>query len=154
MPTNALLLDSRVLDLSLKSKRPASHRQMTSAAEQLLPQAECDVSVSQSAASFIRQHLGKGSVELDAVARALGFSSRGLQRMLRQETTSYRQLVEQTRRNLADYLLQEIGITSTRTAEVLGYSEQSAFHRAFKRWHGTAPGGYCHSTSEKGRFGG
>ena len=139
MRINALLLDSRTLDLSLKTKRPASHRQMTNAAEELLPQAECDVSVSQSAASFIRQNLGKCSVELDAAASALGFSRRGLQRILRHEATSYRQLVEETRRDLADYLLQEIGISSTQTSEVLGYSEQSAFHGAFRRWHGKDP---------------
>jgi AraC-like DNA-binding protein len=149
MPDNALLLDRRVLDLPLKTAQPVSHRLLTRAAEQLLPEAGRDVSVSRSAASFIRQNLGKRSIELDAAARALGFSRRSFQRRLLQECTSYRDLMEQTRRDLSEYLLLETGLTSTATAYALGYSEHSVFHRAFQKWHGKSPGSYRHSNTDR-----
>jgi AraC-like DNA-binding protein len=142
MPANALILDRRALDLLLGTARPVTHRLLTKAAQQLLAEAGCGLSVSQSAASFIRQNLGNGPIELEAAARALGLSRRSLQRMLQQESTSYRYLVQQARRNLSEYLLLESGITSTAAAHALGYSEHSVFHRAFKKWHGETPGDY------------
>ncbi len=148
MPANALILDRRALDLLLKTARPVSHRLLTKAAQQLLAEAGSSLSVSQSAASFIRQNLGNGPFELEAAARALGLSSRSLQRMLRQESTSYRDLVQQARCNLSEYLLLESGITSTAAAHALGYSEHSVFHRAFKKWHGKTPGNYRDSSRE------
>jgi AraC-like DNA-binding protein len=149
MPANALLLERRVLDLALKTGQHASHRVMKSTAEQLLPEARHDVSVSRSAATFIRQNMGKGPIELAWVARALGLSRRGFQRRLQQESTSYRDLTQEARRDLSEYLLLETGITSTAAADALGYSEHSVFHRAFQKWHGKAPGDYRHSSAER-----
>jgi AraC-like DNA-binding protein len=149
MPTNALLLDRRVLDLPFKTTHPGSHRLMTNAAERLLPATGQEVSLSQSAATFIRQNLGKRRIELDAVARALGFSRRSFQRKLKQESTSYRDLIQQARCDFSEYLLLEAGITSTAAASAVGYSEHSVFHRAFQKWHGKAPGDYRHSSSER-----
>jgi AraC-like DNA-binding protein len=149
MPTNALLLNRPVLDSPLKTARLGPHRLMTRAAEQLLREGGHDVSVSRSAATLIRQNLGKGPIELEAVARALGFSRRSFQRRLRQESTSYHDLMEQARRDLSGYLLLETGITSTAAAYALGYSEHSVFHRAFQKWHGKAPGDYRHSSAKR-----
>ena len=149
MPDNALLLDCRVLGLPLKTAQPVAHRQLTRTAEQMLPEAGHHVSVSQFASSFIRQNLGKRSIELEAAARALGFSRRSFQRRLQQECTSYRDLIEQARRDLSEFLLLETAITSTATADALGYSEHSVFHRAFQKWHGKAPGDCRHSTAER-----
>jgi len=145
MPANALLLERGALNLPLKTAQPISHRLLREAAQQRLTEAGCGLSVSQSAASFIRQNLGNGPIEIEAAARALGLSRRSLQRMLQQESTSYRDLVQQARRQLSEYLLLESGTTSTAAAHALGYSEHSVFHRAFKKWHGKTPGDYRHS---------
>ncbi len=149
MPTNALLLPRRVLDLPFKTTHPGSHQLMTSAAERLLRATTQEVSLSRSAATFIRQNLGKRPIELDAAARALGFSRRSFQRRLKQESTSYRNLIQQARCDLSEYLLLEAGITSTAAASAVGYSEHSVFHRAFQKWHGKAPGDYRHSSAER-----
>lgn len=142
MPMNALLLDRRVLDLPLRTPQPRLHHEIAQTAEQLLPGAGSVVSFSRCVLSFIRQNLVSGSLELEAAARALGFSRRSFQRRLRQEETSYRCLIEQARRGLAEYLLLDSEITSTAAAYALGYSEHSVFHRAFRRWHGEPPGSY------------
>jgi len=142
MPANALLIDRRVLELPFKMALPRPHDLASEAAEHRLRQVAGDVEVSRQVASFIRHHLGHGQVGLEAAAHALGFSRRNLQRRLREESSSYRQLMQQVRRDIAEYLLLDTETTSTATAQALGYSEHSVFHRSFRKWHGEAPGVY------------
>ncbi len=71
-------------------------------------------------------------------ARALRTSTRTLQRRLREEGTSLGEIVEEVRLELAErYLAQALPIKEI--ASKLGYTEPSAFHRAFKRWTGLTP---------------
>jgi AraC-like DNA-binding protein len=142
MPANALLLDRQALDVPLRTARYGPHRAITSAAEQLLPKAWAEASFSQGILSFIRQNLSSGAFDLEAAARDLGISRRTLQRKLREESCSYRQLVQQARRDLSQYLLLDTPATATATAYALGYSEPSVFQRAFHKWHGKPPGRY------------
>jgi AraC-like DNA-binding protein len=67
-------------------------------------------------------------------------SPRTLQRRLHEENTSHQQLLDELRRELAQRYLREPTIAIGETAFLLGFSEPSAFHRAFKRWTGTTPG--------------
>ena len=142
MPANALLIDRRTLELTFKTSQPRPHHLATKAAEHLLAKTTCDMDISQRVASFIRHNLGHGQVGLEAAAHALGFSRRNLQRRLREESSSYRHLMQQVRRDIAEYLLLETKITSTAAAQALGYSEHSVFHRTFRKWYGAAPGIY------------
>jgi AraC-like DNA-binding protein len=71
-------------------------------------------------------------------ARALGTSTRTLQRRLRAEGTSFAEVVDGLRRELAlEYLNR--GIPLVEVAEFLGYADVTAFHHAFQRWTGTSP---------------
>jgi AraC-like DNA-binding protein len=142
MSTNALLLDKPSLDVPLRTAHRGPHRAITRAAEQLLPKASDEASFSQGVLSFIRQNLGTGAFDLETAARELGTSRRTLQRKLGEESCSYRQLVQQARRDLSQYLLLDTPATATATAYALGYSEPSVFQRAFHKWHGTPPGRY------------
>jgi AraC-like DNA-binding protein len=87
----------------------------------------------------IARRLRQPPIELDGVAAALAMSSRSLQRRLQAEGLSFSQLVEQVRRELAERHLADATLDLTDIAFLLGYSEQSAFQRAFKRWTGVAP---------------
>ena len=86
----------------------------------------------------IEAMLPGGSLALSKVARRMGASPRTLQRRLESEQTSFAQLVEQVRRARALTLV-ESGVSNAEIAWLLGYSEPSAFHRAFRRWTGTTP---------------
>lgn len=82
----------------------------------------------------------KGEVPpLSAIASELAMSERSIQRSLNEEQTSYRQLVDEVRKNLAIEHLSRPGTSATDVAFLLGFSEPSAFTRAFRRWTGTAP---------------
>ncbi|SDH68002.1 AraC-like transcriptional regulator QhpR [Pseudomonas panipatensis] len=90
------------------------------------------------ASTQIRLALAAGEPALELVAERLELTSVGLQRRLREAGLSFSQLVEQTRRDLAlHYLRQRLPISEL--APLLGYSETSAFSRAFRRWFGVSP---------------
>ncbi|MEO8840260.1 MAG: AraC family transcriptional regulator ligand-binding domain-containing protein [Kofleriaceae bacterium] len=75
---------------------------------------------------------------LAAIGRTLGISARTLRRHLEQEGTTLRALVDDVRRERADHLL-AAGTSAKEVAFTLGFSEPSAFSRAYKRWTGRAP---------------
>jgi AraC-like DNA-binding protein len=82
--------------------------------------------------------LGSADAQLETVAKALSMTPRSLQRKLKDEGVAFAELREQTRRRLADqYLRQDLSIAEV--SFLLGFSEPSAFFRAFKRWTGVTP---------------
>ncbi len=92
--------------------------------------------------SQIRRLLGRDCrrwPDLDQVARQLHMSSQTLRRHLREEGGSFQQLKDHLRRDLAIYHLGRDELSIQDIAEQLGFSEPSAFHRAFKKWTGLTP---------------
>ncbi|TDU76690.1 MULTISPECIES: AraC family transcriptional regulator [unclassified Streptomyces] len=79
---------------------------------------------------------------LGEVAARLAVSPATLRRRLRQEGTSFQQLKDHVRRDAAIAGLAESGEPIAELAARLGFSEDTAFHRAFRRWTGTTPGAY------------
>ena len=80
-----------------------------------------------------------GDPSLERVADALSLTPRTLQRKLRELGTSHNELVDQMRRQLAMRYLREPEMAICEVAYLLGFSEASSFHRAFKRWTGVTP---------------
>lgn len=83
--------------------------------------------------------LPDGRAQLPQVASQLHLSVRSLQRRLAQRSSSWQQLLEQTRMTLADHYLADASLSLADIALLLGYSEHSAFSRACLGWHGQAP---------------
>lgn len=79
----------------------------------------------------------RGSI--DDVARLLGVSARTLTRRLDEAGTSFRILAEEMQFEVGRQLIENTSMSVTQIAFVLGYSEVSAFSRAFRRWSGTSP---------------
>jgi AraC-like DNA-binding protein len=76
---------------------------------------------------------------LAAVSAKLHMSERSLQRRLADEGVTFDALLDELRRELAVRYLADEKVAIAEIAYLLGYSEPSAFHRAFKRWTGTTP---------------
>jgi AraC-like DNA-binding protein len=83
--------------------------------------------------------LSSGMVTEQDMANALHLSLRSLQRKLREEGTSYKEILEETRRDLATKYIQNSRLSISEISFLLGFSEISNFSRAFKRWNGQAP---------------
>jgi AraC-like DNA-binding protein len=89
--------------------------------------------------NHISQALSEGVPAISAVAGQFGMSGRTLQRRLSDSGQSFQSLVDQTRRQLAQKLLKETDYSLAEVGFMTGFSEQSAFNRAFKRWAGQTP---------------
>ncbi len=83
--------------------------------------------------------LAEGEVTLAGVASMLKMSERSLQRRLADEGLKFDALLDEIRRDLALRYLADPKIAIAEVAYLLGYSEPSPFHRAFKRWTGKTP---------------
>lgn len=88
---------------------------------------------------FLRHNLSEGIPLLSDIANHFGMSGRTLQRRLSELGYSYRTIVDQSRCQLAEQLLLETEYALIEIAYMTGFSEQSAFTRAFKRWSGQTP---------------
>ncbi len=83
--------------------------------------------------------LPSGEPRQDEVAARLNMSLRSLQRRLAEEGSSYREVLNQTRHQLALAHLASAELSVGEIAFLLGFSEVSAFTRAFRRWTGASP---------------
>ena len=87
----------------------------------------------------ICQRLGNQTLTMAALAQELGMSTRTLRRRLLEHRTSYHEILDRVRRELADELLGDPDHKLSEVAFLLGFSDASAFHRAYVRWTGRTP---------------
>ena len=87
----------------------------------------------------IVEKLPDGPPNQQQIADALNMSNRTLQRKLKSEGTSFMDLLQDTRMQLARRYLLQPTRSVVETSYMLGFSEPSTFSRAFKRWTGQAP---------------
>jgi AraC-like DNA-binding protein len=92
--------------------------------------------------SMLLEQLATGSATQESIARGLNLSARSLQRKLHEEGTTYKQLVDDTRRELAAQYVKQSQLSINEITYMLGFSEPSNFTRAFKRWTGESPSEY------------
>jgi AraC-like DNA-binding protein len=90
----------------------------------------------------LQEEFGAEQCQLDIVAAKLGLTERTLQRKLKSDETSFLLLKEQCQRQLADRWLADQRYLLDDIATRLGFSERTAFSRAFKRWTGFSPSEY------------
>jgi AraC-like DNA-binding protein len=83
--------------------------------------------------------IGRSDASIEGVAAALGLSARSLQRRLGEHDLSFKDVVAEARLALAKRYLGDPSLSLTDAAFLLGYSDLSAFSRAFRRWTGTSP---------------
>ena len=89
--------------------------------------------------SAMAQQMDGGDPGAASIARLLNVSERTLLRRLREEGTTPTDVLRELRLELAEKYLSDPEISLTEISYLLGYSEVSAFHRAFKRWTGNTP---------------
>ncbi|HOY01273.1 AraC family transcriptional regulator [Zoogloea sp.] len=141
---DGLLLSWQVADRPL----PTSNRELATTCDAILA-SELATLQNDDLESRCRAHLlhelTSGEPSDTRLAESLGLSTRTLQRKLAALGLSYRGLLEKTRYELALRYLDDPKKSVTEITFLLGFSEQSAFTRAFKRWNGKAPSDYRQS---------
>jgi AraC-like DNA-binding protein len=86
--------------------------------------------------------LDGGGVSLETIAEKLSVTPRTLQRRLSDQGTSFKNVLDEVRKGLALSYITQPFIDLAELGYLLGFSDQTAFQRAFKKWTGTTPGKY------------
>jgi len=122
------------------------HQLMDCQAQSLLQQAPYGALLADDFSLQVRKilvgALQQGQPTAEYVAEKLHLSLRGLHRKLKEQDLVFREVLKQTRILLAEQYLQDKQMNLPEIALMLGYSEQSAFNRAFKQWFGKTPRQY------------
>ncbi|MBT4521839.1 MAG: helix-turn-helix domain-containing protein [Halieaceae bacterium] len=90
----------------------------------------------------MRRVLPSGGLTIDSLSRDMNISRRTLQRRLTAHDSSFKQLLQELRMELADRYLADSRLGITEIAFLLGYSDQASFSNAFKLWRGCSPSDY------------
>jgi AraC-like DNA-binding protein len=130
---------ARQIVLPLRQPDPHLRALLDDEAARLLLQLPATSAVAQDVQTVCAKLLPDTPPTLHTVANALHRSPRTLQRQLQQDGLQFQTVVDDTRRQLANGYLQDPHLTLTDIASLLGYAEQSAFTRAYRRWTGMPP---------------
>ncbi|TPV96888.1 MAG: AraC family transcriptional regulator [Myxococcales bacterium FL481] len=141
-PYDALVFSTASLEhrvLSSESPRSSAHNQTWAEALEMTKQSLGTAEVTRRVLDLLASTLRDGEPTSTEVAEALGMHPKTLSRRLRAEGTGYQRLLNQLRQRLAERYLMQPDLTVSQVATRLGYSENSTFCRAFKRWTGHPP---------------
>jgi AraC-like DNA-binding protein len=136
---DAIIFRSSDLDLPFVSYNAELLEMLTPQLDQQLARHKKKQSSTDQVKWVLKRLLGGPRPEINEVAKELGMSSRTLQRRITDEGSSYRQLLNDARHELARFYLKEPSLSVSEIAYLLSYEDPSSFFRAFHEWEGTTP---------------
>jgi AraC-like DNA-binding protein len=149
-PRNEIVFKRAILDKPQLLRDEPVAQLLRQRADALLAERQSDARLKRRIIDLVKYRPDLASVDAETVARQLGVGPRTLRRRLASLEVSLFELVEQARCDVAREALS--GVTPIKEiAARLGFSEPSAFYRAFKRWTGTTPGEYRKRGGTAGR---
>jgi len=139
-PLTAIAFDAHYLDLPIVQNERSVKEFLRSAPENILVKYKNGSSLSAGIRRQLRQLLPGEVPDFETLAAELNMTAATLRRRLHEEGASYQGIKDQLRRDLAISYLSHSDRSVMDIALELGFSERSAFHRAFRKWTGAAPG--------------
>jgi AraC-like DNA-binding protein len=136
---NALVFAESALRTPIPTRDPDVHRMLTSHLTQLAARAGMDEDLGSRLRHTIKMPIGSRHCNLEGVCRTLGMHPRALQRVLRDLGITFKSLLTEVRQELAEEYIRNSEISVIELSEMLGYSNASAFSRAFKHNTGMSP---------------
>ncbi len=138
--TTSIVFDRKLLDTKINLTNPHLLNILTDYAEKLLQKLPTNNNTQEKVRAFIKNNLDDNDeLDVKVVANKLNMSRHTLYRKLKKDNVSFQSLVEEVRQEEAKRHLKENSVSISEVAYLLGFSELSAFSRAFKRWTGESP---------------
>jgi AraC-like DNA-binding protein len=141
---NAIAFPAAFLDQAVPTANRLLFRLLSGYLDRV--QAASRTSVVERVEDYVRGSLPNGNCSIERCARKLGSSVRTLQANLSDHGLRFSEILEKQRIELAKVYLEQGDSSLDEVAAMLGYSEQSSFGRAFKRWTGSTPKSYRRTT--------
>lgn len=138
-PETRLIFKNQTLRLPVRTADPVLGTYLDQLAEKVIETLAPDGTLAEKVERALWAEIKDGKPELGSVAKSLTMSPRTLQRRLREEETSFAELLDHFRHQMSLQLLQDRELAIYEIAYLLGYSEPSTFYRAFRRWTGASP---------------
>ena len=135
---NALTFDRALLDRRTEKSDLAYHALIKKYLATVRAELE-GAGISEAVRAEIARQMELGHCTLESVADSLRMPPRSLQRRLQAERLCFRSLLDEWRRARALSLVTNTRLPLSEVSEALGYSEQSVFTEAFRRWYGGTP---------------
>jgi AraC-like DNA-binding protein len=139
-PHTAIIFDAAFLDLPIVQNERTVKEFLRNAPENILLKYKNGSSLGARIRRRLRQSLPGDLPEFEALAGEMNLTPATLRRRLHEEGTFYQSIKDQLRRDLAIGYLSHSKRSAMDIGLELGFSERSAFHRAFKKWTGASPG--------------
>jgi AraC-like DNA-binding protein len=136
--------------LPLRRRDPVLRQLLQAQADDVLARLPARVGLALEVQRALTSRVGGGDTRMTALAPQFAMSSRTLQRRLAEQGVSYRDLLEDARKEAAGRHIGEAVLSVAEVAFLVGYSEPAAFHRAFKRWYGTTPQLFRKASARRG----
>ena len=142
-PFTGIVIEGALLDQPSLHHHAELYHLLRSQAERTLSQLTHGVGQAERLKQYFlaRPPLG-AAPDMVMVARDLGMSVRSLRRRLKEEGVSYKAILDEAFGTVATRMLSDSSQSIQETAHAMGFSDATAFHRAFKRWTGMTPGEY------------
>ncbi len=140
--TDSLVGPSWNLDLPLASANDELGNALKEKVEEMLARLSDQPSLSRRVRGHLMSQLQYANTGIDKTARHFNMSERTLRRQLKEEGTTFKEILSELRRELAIKYLRDNDLSSKEIALLLGYSELSTFNRAFKSWTKLTPSQY------------
>ena len=146
-PIDMLEFNPELVDRPMPGRNPALVKTLCRRLDVILESIEQPDSTTLATYRLLEMQLADGVPSILDIARDLGMSERTLRRRLKDEGESFRDILKRVRRAVCEIYLSEGNRSMSEIAGLLGYSEHSAFSRAFRDWFGMAPTEYVNQDS-------
>jgi AraC-like DNA-binding protein len=138
-PFDGFAFPTHVLSAPVSESDPSLHAVLSNHVRRLIAELPAAQSLTERVRELILKELDGGNHRLANICDQLHMSQSTLARRLEDEGTSFTELLEDARRRLAMSYLARSDIGLSELAYLLGFSQTTSFHRAFKRWSSVTP---------------
>ncbi|MBV1919453.1 MAG: AraC family transcriptional regulator [Pseudomonadales bacterium] len=140
--STSMVLENRYLDTPLIQNALSLSEFLKSSLRELMESDIKNSSLNAQIRSIISKGYGNNFPDFSVVCEKLNIAPQTLRRRLKDENTSYQEIKDSIRKDATIYYLSKPELTIDEIAMLMGFSEASSFHRAFKKWMGKTPGVY------------
>lgn len=137
---NAMLMDDSTISNEVLRPSRYAFKILSERADALLENLDSSKTTRGQVENLLIPILHRGEASIEGIAAKMGISRQTLYRQLRADGVRFDKLLDELRHRMALNYLDEKKVSANEVAYLVGFSEPSAFSRAFKRWTGSSPG--------------